>query len=64
MLAGISFPPPVPYDGDEGQEGPPGRAYEKVDDLRVRRAFQKTSGKKSPGPDGISPLVVRTLFFS
>ena len=28
MLAGISFPHPVPYDGDEGQEGPPGRAYE------------------------------------
>ena len=64
MLVDISFPPPVPYDGDEGQEGPLGRAYKKVDDLRVRRAFQKTSGKKSPGPDGISLLVVRTLFFS
>ena len=30
----------------------------------MRRAFQRTSGRKSPGPDGISPLVVRTLFFS
>ena len=27
MLADISLPPPVPYEGDEGQEGPPGQAY-------------------------------------
>ena len=39
MLAGISSPPPIPCDGDEGQEGPPGQAYKKVDDTRVRRAF-------------------------
>ena len=65
MLAGISFPHPVPYDGDEGQEGPPGRAYRSIDDLGVRRAFQiSTSGRKCPGPDGIGPLVIRTLFFS
>ena len=58
MLAGISSPPPVPYGGDKGQEGPPGWAYEGVDDFRVCRAFQRTSSRKSLGPDGISPLVM------
>ena len=26
MLMEISFPPPTPYDGDEGEEAPPGVA--------------------------------------
>ena len=62
MLADISFPPPTPYEGDEGQEGPPGRAYLKISDRYVQRAFQKTSSKKSPGLDGIGPLAFRCLF--
>jgi ribonuclease HI len=62
MLTEISFPPPVPYEGGEGQEGPPGRAYKEVDEARVSTAFQRTSSKKSPGPDSLSPLAIRCLF--
>ena len=32
MLMGISFPPPTPYDGDEGQEGSPGTAFHAIDE--------------------------------
>ena len=64
MLASISFPPPEPYDGNEGQEGPPGRAFEKVDDFWVLKAARGISGKKSPASDGISPLAIRMLFLS
>ena len=55
-------PPPVPYEGGEGQEGPPGQAFRLVDNLCVHWAFQKTSSKKSPGPDGVGPLAFRCLF--
>ena len=58
----ISFPPPVPHDGDEGQAGPPGQAYTLVDNACVERAFRRTSTKKSPGPDAIGPLAFRCLF--
>ena len=52
MLVGISFSPPTLYDGDEGQEGPPGTAFHAADEHLVARAFRGTS-KKSPGPDGM-----------
>ena len=56
MLAGISSPPPpVPYDGGEGEEGPPGRAFEKIDDFRVRRAFQGTTARRARAPMGFPP---------
>ena len=42
MLMDISFPPPTPYDRDEGQEGPPGTAFHAVDELLVARAFRGT----------------------
>lgn len=35
MLMDISFLPPTPYEGDEGQEGPPGTAYYIVDERPV-----------------------------
>lgn len=54
MLMEISFPPPVPYEGDEGQERPPGTAFRVVDERVVRGAFQGTATKKSPGPDGVA----------
>ena len=57
MLAEISFPPPTRYDGDEGEEGPPGVAYMAVDDRLIAGAFRGTN-KKSPGPDGIGPLAI------
>lgn len=60
MLVGISFPPPVPYDGDEGQEGPPGSAFDAVNMERVPQAFRGTSSK-SQGPDGVGPLAIRCL---
>ena len=47
----ISFPPPTPYNGDEGDDGPPGVAYMSVDERMVATAFQGTNKKKSPGPD-------------
>lgn len=50
ILVGISFPTPIPYNGDEGQEGPPGNAFEATSIERVRQAFRNTSSKKSPGP--------------
>ena len=62
MLMDISFPAPAPYAGDEGERGPPGRAHLAVDEHLVEQAFQGTSSKKSPGPDGIGPLAVRCLF--
>ena len=61
MFMGISFPPPTPYDGDEGQEGPPGTAFHAVDEHLVARAFRGTS-KKSPGPDGIGPLAIACVY--
>ena len=61
MLAEISFPPPVPYEGGEGQPGPPGQAFTLADNACVERAFRRTT-KKSPGPDGIGPLALRCLF--
>ena len=54
MLMNISFPPPTPYDRDGGQEGPPGTAYHLV--------FGGTNKKKSPGPDGIGPLVTACVY--
>lgn len=62
ILAGISSPPPVPHDGDEGPESPPGRTFEKAKDIWVRKAFQGTSSKRSPGPDSIAPLAIHSLF--
>ena len=56
MLIDISSPAPTPYDGGEGQECPPGRAYLQVDENLVRAAFQGTSSKKSPGPERYRPL--------
>ena len=54
----ISFPPPTPYDGDEGTEGTPGMAYRAVDDRLVADMFQGTSKKQGTGPDGIRPLAI------
>lgn len=62
MLADISFPPPIPYEADEGQEGPPGTAYQAIDERLVKLAFKVTSRKKSPGPDGIGPLAIRCVY--
>ena len=64
LLMGISFPPPTLYDGDEGQEGPPGTAFHAVDEHVVARAFQGTSKKKSPGPlaDGIEPQAIACVY--
>lgn len=62
MLAEISSPPPVPYEGGVGQEGPPGQAYLLADNACVHRAFRRASSRKSPGPDGIGPLAFRCLF--
>ena len=59
---GISFPPPTPYDGDEGQEGPDGTAFHAVDEHLVARAFRGTSKKKSPGPDGIGSLAIACVY--
>ena len=50
-----SFPAPTPYDGNEDVRGPPGTAYQAVNNLVVQRAFRGTSCKKSPGPGGIGP---------
>ena len=61
MLVSISFPPPVPYDGDEGEEGPTGSAHRLVNERVVCMAFSGTSTRKSPGPDSLSPLAVRCL---
>ena len=58
MLMEISFPSPTPYDGDEGEEGPPGVAYLAVDERLVADAFRGTNKKKGPGPDGIGPLAI------
>ena len=62
MLMAISFPPPTPYDGDEGQVGPVGTAFHAVDEHLVARAFRGTSKKKSPGPDGIGPLAIACVY--
>jgi hypothetical protein len=40
----------------EGQEGPPGTAFQLVDEYLVARAFRGT--KKSPRPDGVGPLAI------
>ena len=61
MLMDISFPPPTPYDGDGGLEGPPGTAYQLVDE-HVARAFRGTGKKKSPGPDGIGSLAIACIY--
>ena len=58
----ISFPAPVPYAGDEGDRGSPGRTHLAVDEHLVERAFRSTSSKKSPGPDGMGPLAIQCLF--
>ena len=50
----ISSPPLTPYHGDEGERGPPGSAYQAVDERMVHRAFSGTSSK-SLGPDGMGP---------
>ena len=62
VLMGISFPPPTPYGGDVGQEGPPGTAFHAVDEHLVARAFRGTSKKKSPSPDGIGPLAIACIY--
>lgn len=62
MLMDISFPPPAPYGGDEGQEGPPRTAFRAIDKRIVQRAFRGTSTKKSLGPDGVGPLAIRCLY--
>ena len=62
MLLSISFPAPIPYEGGEGEPGPPGQAYRLVDSRLAATAFKGTSTKKSPGPDGISPLAIRCLY--
>ena len=62
ILMGISLPPPTPYDGDEGQGGPPGTAFHAVDEHLVAWAFRGTSKKKSPGPDGIGPLAIACVY--
>ena len=50
MLAGISFSPPVPSDGDRGQGGPTGQAFERVNNLQTRKPFQDTSSKSALAP--------------
>lgn len=62
MLVDISFPEPVEYEGDEGQRGPPGTAYQTIDERLVQRVCWGMSTKKSPGPDGVGPLAIRCLF--
>ena len=42
--------------------GPPGRAFELVEEVRVSRAFRSTNSSKSPGPDNTSPLAIKCLF--
>lgn len=64
ILAGIPFSPPVPSDVDRGQEGPTGQAFERVNNLQTRKPLQDTNNKKSTGPDGIGPLVIRAVSFS
>ena len=49
-------------EGDEGQEGSYGTAYQIVYEHLVGRAFQGTSSKRSPGPDGIGPLAIRYIY--
>lgn len=61
MLVDISFPPLTPYEGDEGQEGPPGAAFQIIEKHLVGQAFRGTSSK-SPGPDGIGLLEIRCIF--
>ena len=51
ILMEISFPAPVPYEGDEGVPAPPGQVYKLVSDRMVAMAFSGTSTKKSPGPN-------------
>ena len=58
----ISFPAPTAYEGDGGVEGPPGTAFQLVDERTVQRTFGGMSTKKSPGPDGVGPLAIRCLY--
>ena len=62
MLADISFPAPIEYDGDEGVPGPRGMAHTLISESLVTKAFEGTSVKKSPGPDGLGPLAIRCLY--
>lgn len=62
MVMDISFTPPMPYDGDEGQEGPEGTAFRPVDGHLVARAFRGTNKKRSPGPDGIGHLAISCAY--
>ena len=61
MLAKTSFPLLAHYGGDEGQEGPPDRAFMVISVEWVRGASQDTSGKKSSVPDGVSLLAIKCL---
>ena len=58
----ISSPAPVPYEGGEGRVGPPGCAYQAVSPELVAAAFQGTSSKESPGPDGVGPLAIQCVY--
>ena len=60
VLMEISFPAPTPYDSNEGVHGPPGTAYQAVNDLVVQCTSRGTSCK-IPGPDGIGPLAIRCV---
>ena len=62
MLMDISFPAPAPYGGEEGQEGPPGSAFQAINERIIHKAFRGTSTKKSPGPDGVGPLAIKCLY--
>ena len=50
MLMDISFPSPVPYAGDDGVRGTPGRAHLAGYEHLVERAFQQEEPR--PGWDG------------
>ena len=52
MLMDISFPAPVPYAGNEGDRGPPGRAHLGVDERLVERAFRGPPAGKAPAQMG------------
>lgn len=52
----ISFPPPAPYEGDKGQEGPTGTAYQIVDEH-----FPGHKQQGEPRADGIDPLAIQCI---
>lgn len=62
MMLNISFLMLIPYEGGEGEPGPPDHPYRLVDSRLVAMAFSGFSTKKSPGPDEISRLPIRCRY--